>query len=348
MTTATSPVTRRADAFVAGHLPLARALAARLGTLADEPDELVRELETGLRSLADPAYLDEVRRVTPGLTSALGVRAPLVRPLHAGIRRACRGRPGAALWLAERVEREPWLEVRAFAPTLLRLSIEEDPERSWQLIRRMARAADNWIVVDTLAAVAALGILLEPIRWAELEQLVFSPSPWERRFVGSVIASLPYEVLPADRPRLAGRPALETIGQLIGDADENVQKALSWALRNWARVDPAGVGRFLDEQAERAAADGDGHRAWVVRDALPALGREHGARLRARLAGIRRLHAAPSTSTASQASAAFADLIATGSTPAIRRFEHRTSDTPDGPIPSAPSATPEPERSLTE
>ncbi len=334
MSGATSPSTKRANTFVAERLPDARSLAPRLAALVDEPDEFVRALETGLRSLADPAYLDEVRRVTPGLTSALGVRAPLVRPLHAAVRRACRGRAGVALWLAERLERERWLEVRAFVPTLLRLSVEDDPERTWQLIRRVARATDNWIAVDTLAGAAALGILVEPIRWAELEQLVFAPSPWERRFVGSTIASLPFEVVPEDRPRLADRPAVDTIGQLIGDADENVQKALSWALRNWAQVDPAAVGRFLDEQADLAAADGDGHRAWVVRDTLPALDREHAARLRSRLAGIRRSGAAASTSTAARTSAAFADLIATGSTPVVTR------------VPGDTDA--EPERSLTE
>ena len=330
----TSPVTERAHAFVAARLPDARALAEAVAALVDQPDTLVRELEDGLAALADPPYLDEVRRMTPGLRAAFGVRTPLLRPIHAALRRACRRRPDVALWVAERLDREPYLEVRLLAPTLLRLSLEPDPERSWQLIRGMARAADNWIAVDGLAGVAALGILLESYRWSELEQLVYAPSPWERRFVGSTIASLPFEVVPEDRPRLAGGPALELIGQLIGDADENVQKALSWALRNWTRVDPAGVARFLDEQAARAASDADGHRAWVVRDALSALDAAQAARLRALLAGLRRVPGAPATSSASAASAAFADLIATGSIPAAPRF--------------AGAADHEPERSLTE
>jgi 3-methyladenine DNA glycosylase AlkD len=332
----TSAVTARADAFVAAHLAEAGALAARVAPLLDHPDAFVSALEAGLRSLADPAHLDELRRMTPGVTSALGVRTPLTRPIHAAVRRAGRRRPDIALWLAERVEREPYLEVRAFACTLLRLTLEDDPERSWQLVRRMARAADNWIAVDTLAGVAALGILLEPFRWAELEQLVYAPSPWERRLVGSTIATLPFEVVPEDRPRLTGTPALALVGQLIGDADENVQKALAWALRNWTRVDAAGVERFLDEQAASAAAERDGHRARVVRDALASIDPDHARRLRARVAAVRRSPHAPSTSTASRATAAFADLIATDSSAPISRFA------------SAGSPPPEPERSLTE
>jgi len=308
-----------ANAFVAVHLAEARPLADRLVPLLDRPDAFVAELEAGLRNLADPASLDELRRVVPGGPVALGVRAPLTRPIHGAIRRACRGRPDSALWVAERAEREPYLEVRAVACTLLRISFDDDPERSWQLVRRMARNADNWIAVDTLAGVAALGILLESFRWAELEQLVYARSPWERRLVGSTVATLPFEVVPEDRPRLAGGPALSLLDQLIGDADENVQKALAWALRSWVHVDPTGVGRFLDEQAARAAVDSDGHRARVVRDALPAVDPGRAGRLRAVLAGVRRAPNAPGTSKASRAAIAFGDLLAVdGATPIAR------------------------------
>ena len=74
--------------------------------------------------------------------------------------------------------------------------LPDDPERAWQVLRRIGREADDWITVDTLAAATAAGILREPYRWAELEQLVFSPIRWERRLVGSTIATLP-----ARRPR---------------------------------------------------------------------------------------------------------------------------------------------------
>ncbi len=328
----TSAITERAGAVVAERLPEARALAARVAAQADRPEEFVAELRSGYARLADPAYLATLRQVTPGLGAALGIRAPLAAPVHSRVRSACRHRPDVALWLAERLEREPDLEMRTVACTLLRVSLEHDPERSWQLIRRLSRAADNWIAVDTLAGVAGLGILLEPFRWAELEQLVYSPSPWERRFVGSTIASLPFEVVPADRHRLAESPALDLVGELLGDSDQNVQRALAWALRNWHRVDARGVERFLDLQASRAAADRDGSRAWVIRDALPAIDRAGAAAIRARVAGLRRDPGAGSTSAASRATAAFADLMAASpafgrpSTTADRHIERSPSE----------------------
>lgn len=307
--TVSSPVTRRAESFVAEHLAEARALAADLAALVDRPDPFVDRLQAGFRALADPAYLEGLRAATPGLREAFGVRAPLVRPVHSAVRRACRGDAGTALALADRVAREPLLEVRLLAPTLLRLTIEAEPEPSWRLIRELERTADNWIAVDTLAGVVALGILAEPFRWAELEQLVYSPSPWERRLVGSTVATLPFEVVPADRHRLADPRALAVVRELIGDADANVQKALSWGLRSWWQVDPAAVDAFLEDETARAEEARDGHRAWVIRDALAPVPRDRAAAIRGRLAGIRRPPAQPSTSTASVAASAFADLI---------------------------------------
>ena len=67
-----------------------------------------------------------------------------------------------------------------------------EPERAWQRLRVEAARAGDWITVDSLAHVAGRGILSEPYRWAELEQLVYSPSRWERRLVGSTIATIPH------------------------------------------------------------------------------------------------------------------------------------------------------------
>ena len=110
-----------------------------------------------------------------------------------------------------------------------------DPERTWQLIRRAAREAGDWITIDTLAHAAGRGILNEPYRWAELEQLAYSPSRWERRLVGSTIATIPF--VNHGRGSGGGRNpevaahALPLLAQLIGDAEPDVQKALSWAYR---------------------------------------------------------------------------------------------------------------------
>ena len=54
--------------------------------------------------------------------------------------------------------------------------------------------------------------------------------------------------------------------------------------------------------------DGDGHRAWVIRDTLAKLDPAVADELRARLAGIRKRPGAPATSIAAETAARFGDL----------------------------------------
>ena len=184
---------------------------------------------------------------------------------------------------------------------MLERTIEDEPERTWQLVRRAAREASDWITVDALAHVAGKGILNEAYRWAELEQLVYSPSRWERRLVGSTVATTPFVDHRRGREPIVAANGLNLIGQLIGDDEPDVQKALAWALRSLVLVDPAAVATFCDEQAGIAERTNDGHRAWVIRDALSKLPADRAAPIKARLDGIRRRAGAPATSTAAEA-----------------------------------------------
>jgi len=295
----TSDASRRAAASVDARLPAATALGSVLADLIGEPEAFAAALRDGLRSLADDAYGAEQERVAPGSGEIIGVRWPLLHAVERALRSAFReSSPDVVLWLAQRLATEPAREVRLFALPCLAVTLPGDPERSWQLLRRLARGAEDWISVDTIAGVYAQGVLAERFRWAELEQLAYSDRRMERRLIGSTLARIPHEVPRSRRGQLDAGPALDLIGQLMGDADAQVQKALSWALREWSRVDRAAVGEWLDRQSRLAAATGDGHRAWVIRDALAAQPDTTATPIRQRLSGVRRSATAPSTSLA--------------------------------------------------
>jgi 3-methyladenine DNA glycosylase AlkD len=303
----TSPTTAAANAFVATHLDAAEALGHDLGALLDDPEAFVRRLHAGYQDLADPEYRAGQQFIAPGLTDPIGVRIPLATAIRRGMAKDLRAtNPGSLLLLIERLLRDrPSLEQRLLAIGLLERTVEPDPERSWQLLRDVARQTHEWITVDALAHPFGKGILAEPVRWAEIEQLAYSPSRWERRLVGSTIATIPFVNRSLGRrPEVAAR-ALPILANLIGDADADVQKALSWALRSTAIVDRRAVEDWLDAEASRAAQTGDGHRAWVIRDALVAIDPDRAAAIRARLAGIRRRAGAPSTSRAAATAMAF-------------------------------------------
>jgi 3-methyladenine DNA glycosylase AlkD len=311
-----SVVSARAVAFVAARRAGAEELGLQLADLVGDPDELVVELRRGLAGLADPDYVTGQQFVAPGIGEVLGVRWPLLSAVARTFRSAT-GRDSSAplLFVAERLYRETPLEFRWLAFGILERLLEAEPERAWQLLRRGAREAADWITVDTLAHPYGRGILLEPYRWAELEQLVFSTSRWERRLVGSTIATLPFIDRRAGRQPDIATHGLGLVGDLIGDAEPDVQKALAWALRSLVMVDGSAVERFCRREAITARANGDGHRAWVVREALPKLDPAVGTELRDALAGVRRRPGTPPTSRAAGTAARFSNMNLGGPLP---------------------------------
>lgn len=301
-------MTLRAQALVAERLPQARALGDALGELVDAPEEFVAVAREGLGALADEAYRREQGRVAPGSGAVFGVRNPLLAAVNRQLRSSLKlGSDASALWLAERLVIEPEREFTLLAHTCLLRSLADDPERTWQVMRRLAHAAHEWISVDSLAELYAAGILREHYRWSELEQLVYSAQRWERRLVGSTVARLPYELPRADRARLSTTAGLTLITSLLGDAETDVQKSLSWALRSWLEVDPRGVRELIRAEAQDALRTNDGHRAWVLRDALtaPRTDAAFAAEIRELLNGLRRDRRAPSTSRAAETTRGF-------------------------------------------
>lgn len=310
---ASSATTAASNAFVAAHRNAAIAVGDRLAELIADPDSFVVAVRAGLAELADPAVVDGIHSVAPGLGLVLGVRLPLLEAAHKQFRRGTNGASTAhILDVTDRLLREEAADVRWFGMWNLERLLPTDPERTWQLMRRAATQAGEWISVDTLAHPYGAGILRERRRWVELEQLVYSPSRWERRLVGSTLATMPHVKLAGSHDGSVVKSGLTLIGQLIGDNEPDVQKALSWALRNLAALDSAAVVFFLKTETAAARDTDDGSRAWVIRDTFSKIPVDTAERLRAQLDGIRRRPGAVSTS---RAAATAAQFVSTGAAP---------------------------------
>ena len=298
-----------AASVLARHEAQATALGAALGDLVDDPAAFAANLAAAFREVADPEYRNGQEWVAPGIGPTHGVRTPLQVAIRRAFERASRKRTSSELLhVADRLLREPEREARWFAISTLQRTLASEPERTWQVLRRAASEADDWITVDNLAHPYGKGILAEPYRWAELEQLTVSPSRWERRLVGSTIATMPFLNRSAGRAPEVAEHALPLLAVLMGDAEPDVQKALAWAYRSMTVVDVQATTEALTHQAEVAQATGDGNRAWVIRDALPKLAPEDAARIRSLLEGLRRRAGAPATSEAAELAARFAGM----------------------------------------
>ena len=301
---------------IAARLARASELGSELAELLDDADAFAAALASAFGELADPACRAGQVFVAPGIGPTHGVRTPLQVALRSGLERAApRASTSELLQVATRLLHEREREARWFAITTLERTIGTDPERTWQLLRRAARDADDWITVDTLAHPYGKGILAEPYRWAELEQLTVSPSRWERRLVGSTIATIPFVTRRAGRDPEVADHALPLLASLIGDREPDVQKALGWAFRSMTLVNLAATTAALQAEADRAAEQKDGLRAWVVRDALPKLDPPRAAAIREQLRGIRRRADATSSSQAAELAERFAGMGLGRSTP---------------------------------
>jgi 3-methyladenine DNA glycosylase AlkD len=298
-----------AAAVLAAKESRATELGAGLVDLVDNPTAFAARLHDAFAELADPEYRAGQAFVAPGIGPTHGVRTPL----QVGVRRAFekasrRVSPSELLLVSDRLLREREREARWFAISTLQRTLPAEPERTWQLLRRAAAEADDWITIDDLAHPYGKGVLAEPYRWAELEQLTVSPSRWERRLVGSTIATIPYVNRRLGRSPDVAAHALPILATLIGDAEPDVQKALSWAYRSMAIVDLPATTAALEREARIAAAREDGHRAWVIRDSLAKLEPTDAARLREVIGRVRRRAGTPATSEAAQLASQFAGM----------------------------------------
>lgn len=106
------------------------------------------------------------------------------------------------------------------------------------LVERLVREGAWWDLVDELAAHALGPVLLhhrvevtaEVRRWGE------DPNLWVRR--AAILAQLQH--------RAATALLLGLIAHNAGDSDFFMRKAIGWALRQHARVDPEAVRRWCD------------------------------------------------------------------------------------------------------
>jgi 3-methyladenine DNA glycosylase AlkD len=298
-----------AAAVLAANESRAADLGTALADLIDDPAAFAAALHDAFAGLADPEYKAGQAFVAPGIGPTHGVRTPLQVGLRRAFARASRrASPSELLLVCDRLLHEPEREARWFAISTLQRTLASDPERTWQLLRRAASQASDWITVDDLAHPYGKGILAEPYRWAELEQLTVSPSRWERRLVGSTIATMPSVNHRLGRTPEAVAHAMPLLATLIGDAEPDVQKALSWAYRSMASVDRTTTTAALEHEAVIAAETDDGHRAWVIRDSLTKLDPADATRIREKLARIRRRASAPATSQAAELAIRFADM----------------------------------------
>ena len=187
---------------------------------------------------------------------ALGVPVPALSEIGKAIGEVARKRVDDFLLLATLLWDQYGREGRLVASTFLGPMELAAPDRVISVIEDMARTCVAWEDCDQLAMRALEPVVRrEPETYlAMLERWVEYSNKWVRRSGITVIARLPM------KHRAYTETCLRMVEPALGDEDQDVRRAVSFAVRMGARGDPEAVAAFVKSQAHRT----DAASIWVL------------------------------------------------------------------------------------
>lgn len=159
--------------------------------------------------------------------------------------------PGLVLELAFHLLKLPEFEFRFIAYELVQHHRATLESLDSSMLERLGRGMDSWVAVDCFASYLSgpawrEGQISESVvrRWSR------STDRWWRR--AAIVSTIPLNNKArggkVDAPR-----TLDICRLLVGDRDDMVIKAMSWALRELAKRDATSVRAFLREEGDKLA-----------------------------------------------------------------------------------------------
>ncbi len=205
-------------------------------------DDLVAEIRRVLREHADPALAPGQQAYMKSSMPFLGVRVPEVRKLT---RAAARSSPPADLDELERAVRDLWegathREERYAATELTALRLAKGRLELLPLYEHIAVTGAWWDHVDEVAhRIADLHDAHPKPTARAVRRWGASSDMWLRRL--AIISQL------GRRDRVDRALLVDVIEPNVPDPEFFIRKAIGWALRDVARVEPGWVLIFADE-----------------------------------------------------------------------------------------------------
>ena len=213
--------------------------------MKEEVHTVVDELIGRLESVSDPARKAKSVSYCPTSMRVIGVSNPNMYGMIRELKKE------HSEWKEQRwidfcleLARTGIFECRGIAFELLGRSGKLLRTLTRQHLSLLAKGLDNWASVDHFA-VGIYGVLwrMGTVRDEDIRALLESPDPWRRRIalVSTVALNLKSRGGTGDTER-----TLSVCEAVVEDRHDMLQKALSWALRELSKRDPASVRRFIE------------------------------------------------------------------------------------------------------
>jgi len=246
-------------------------LAKQLTEILSKYDpEMPKVTADKLRSLwlqYEPKSIEVIKATLREQQETIGIPVPILKSIAEEISKAARNQVDAYLPLIQILWNEYGREGRVVATIPLGAMELTYPEKIVPLLRELCRTCLTWEDVDRLAMDALEPIVRKkPEEWLSvIESWLGDENKWVRRAGVIVIGRLPLK-----RPDYA-RQCLGLIERLLYDEDEDVKKAVSFAIRLVARGEIGPVHELLIQHIppENPAA------TWVLCDVIRSMAKNY-------------------------------------------------------------------------
>lgn len=200
--------------------------------------DVPEEIREQLRVVADPSRAAGQQAYMKSAMPFLGVTVPASRQIARRVGRSLADGPAVRQAARSLWDDATHREERYAAMALLGLRVVRADPANVGLIEHMVRTGQWWDITDELAHRLADLHDAHPSGTANLV-LVWCRDPdlWIRRI--AILSQL------GRRDRVDAQVLMATIEPNLGDPDFFLRKAIGWALREYARVDPDWVRRFV-------------------------------------------------------------------------------------------------------
>lgn len=202
--------------------------------------DFLPQIQDALLPLADAGKAGSMAAYMQGKFAFLGIQTPLRRQATVPILRAFTGDPlGAAYQLWALPERE----YQYVAVDLLRRHNRRLNGADLPGLEALVQQKSWWDSVDGLAPSIGAIVAREPQQVARMDALLGAPDFWLHRV--ALLHQLDWKQK-TDATRLFAYCL-----HCAGEKEFFIRKAIGWALRQYARTNPAAVRHFLDENREK-------------------------------------------------------------------------------------------------
>lgn len=211
---------------------------------------LLSDIKSSLEEFADPKRVDFAKTSYPTAMEVIGVTVPNLKLVLKELKAVTKEfSVSEKLALAKLLIYENVFELQQLAFEFLDSNKQVLKSLSVEDIKELGQNLDNWLSVDYYSAVIVGFAWREKlIATEEVKKYLESEDYWIRRIAIVATVSLNQKARGGFGD---SEQTLEVCKNAVDDHDEMIVKALSWALRELAKIDGKSVAEFVERYKDR-------------------------------------------------------------------------------------------------